>query len=112
MTDATGKNWIVTSAVVVGGIYGILYWKGESKTPPGEFIVSWGVVFFVLALMGEASPKFGGSMALLVATGDLLTHAPALSKALGKDKPSAVTSVTTHPVPALVPQVGGHSLTP
>ena len=80
--NSIGQNadrWLVTSAVVVGGTYAVLKWKGLTQTTVPTFTTAWGCVFLVLALMTEASPQFGGSFSLLVMTGDLLANGQKLA---------------------------------
>lgn len=40
--------------------------------PLGQFAVGWGFTFLVVSLLAQASPKLGGTFAILVATGAVL----------------------------------------
>lgn len=74
MTQESGQRWLITSAAVVGGVYAYTKWRGRNDTPIEKFVVSWGVTFFVLALITEASPRFGGAFSALVMVSDLLAN--------------------------------------
>lgn len=82
MTKGSGQRWLITSATVVGGTYAYMKWQGRTDTPVQEFVTAWGAVYFVLALVTEASPQFGGAFAALVMVSDLLDNAPRLIDAL------------------------------
>jgi hypothetical protein len=91
MQPANAENWVTTSALVVIVVYGYrritesgtgkgvksLTGSGEPSSF-GQFITAWGFTFFVISLLAQASPGFGGSVALLVMTADLLTNAQAV----------------------------------
>jgi hypothetical protein len=91
--SANADRWIVTSAVVVGGTFALLKWKGKTQTTVGTFATAWGTVYLVLALAAEASPQFGGAFALLVMVGDLLANAPALSSLVSSNAFGGSSSV-------------------
>jgi hypothetical protein len=67
---------VVTSALIVAGLYGYLKWSGKDATPLSQFAVAYGAVFMILALGVEVAPAPAGAFAILVAVGDLLNHAP------------------------------------
>lgn len=102
MTTAGAEQAVSASALVVGGVY--LYRKfTEGAVPPvasaaskaggkpasllgfgpvpsvGRFVTGWGFTFMVLSLLAEAMPDFGGWLAILVATGDVLANGTAIS---------------------------------
>lgn len=79
MTQETGQRWLITSAFVVGGVYAYMKWRDRTQTPVSEFATAWGAVFFILALVTEAAPGFGGAFSILVMTSDLLANAPTLT---------------------------------
>lgn len=77
------------SALVVFGVYfyrllteghsdsgGSLLQLGGLGAPPnvGRFITGWGFAFLVLSIITEAAPPLGGSLAILVAAGDVLAN--------------------------------------
>jgi hypothetical protein len=88
VTKQGAERAVTISALVVFGVYfyrvlteghstsssGGLLQLGGIGAPPnlGRFITGWGFAFFVLAVITEAAPAFGGSLAILVATGDVL----------------------------------------
>jgi len=89
MTRAGAERAVTISALVVFGVYFYrLLSEGHSNTnggllqlggigaPPnlGRFITGWGTAFLLLAIITEASPPLGGSLAILVATGDVLAN--------------------------------------
>lgn len=98
MTKEQAETAITASALIVGGIYG--YRKliepaigtqpsqgtvkdiaGLGQIPPiGRFVTGWGVTFLILSLLAQVSPGLGGSLAILVTTGDVLTNGQALAK--------------------------------
>lgn len=90
MTRQGAERAVVVSALVVIGTYSYrLLTEGHSSSggglpqlvgigaPPniGRFITGWGFAFFVIALIAEAAPSLGGSLAILVATSDVLGNA-------------------------------------
>lgn len=90
MTRQGAERAVTVSALVVFGVYfyrllteghsssgGGLLELGGVGAPPniGRFITGWGFAFFVLAIITEAAPGLGGSLAILVATGDVLGNA-------------------------------------
>lgn len=87
-------EWLVTSALVVGGTYVLMKWKGLTQTPIPTFATAWGCVYLVLALVTQASPQFGGSFSVLVMTGDLLANGQKLA-GLTKTTPSSTVKTTT-----------------
>lgn len=87
MSRQGAERAVVISALVVAGTYAYrLATEGHASSggsllgvgaPPniGRFITGWGFVFLVLGIITEAAPPFGGSMAILVAAGDVLANA-------------------------------------
>lgn len=87
MTRQGAERAVVVSALVVAATYGYrLVTEGHASkggslvgvgAPPniGRFVTGWGFAFLVIAIITEASPPFGGSLAILVATGDVLANA-------------------------------------
>lgn len=120
MTKEQAQTAITASALVVGGIYayrkliepavGAAPSKGAVKdavglgpVPPiGRFVTGWGVTFLVLSLVASVSPGLGGSMALLVATGDILGNGAALAgdiqRGLGNTDPAMPSTAGGVPV--------------
>jgi hypothetical protein len=89
VTRQSAERAVTVSALVVFGVYfyrllseghsssgGGLLQLGGLGAPAnvGRFITGWGFAFFVLAVITEAAPSFGGSLAILVATGDVLAN--------------------------------------
>jgi hypothetical protein len=90
MTRAGAERAVTVSALVVFGVYfyrlateghsangGGLLQLGGLGAPAnlGRFITGWGFAFLVLSIITEAAPPLGGSLAILVAAGDVLTNA-------------------------------------
>jgi hypothetical protein len=99
MNEGTAERWLVTSALVVGGLYAYGRWKGTTKTSFQKFGTAWGVTYLILALMTEASPQFGGSFAILVMVGDILANGQALFAPKGPVL-GPITSTLNTPPPA------------
>lgn len=109
MDKGTAEKWVVISALVVVAVYGYRRLvepveQGNLKNivgignpvPLAQFVTAWGFVYFVLAIMAEASPGLGGSMAILIATGDLLTNTQGITADITKhEKPPASSSTAT-----------------
>lgn len=90
MTSAGAEKAITVSALLVAGVYAYRrLTEGSapatgSKTaqllgqgsPPsiGTFITAWGLVYLFISVAASAAPSFGGSFAVLVAVGDILTN--------------------------------------
>lgn len=93
MNRSQAETAVTGSALVVGGIY---VYRRLSETdaqvsaakglrlkqlagagpvlPVGPFVVGWGFTFLVLALLAQVDPRLGGNLAILVATGSILTN--------------------------------------
>lgn len=95
MTRQGAERAVTVSALVVFGVYFYrLLTEGHSSSggdflqlgglgaPPniGRFITGWGFSFFVLAVITEVAPPLGGSLAILVATGDVLANASQVTR--------------------------------
>lgn len=77
MGEETAKKWVVISSL---GVLGIWWYRRFREGPQAvlatpQFITQWGTVFFVLAVITEAAPAFGGAFSMLVLVGDLLGNA-------------------------------------
>lgn len=91
MTRQGAERAVVVSALVVAGTYTYrLLTEGHSShggsllgqgAPPnlGRFITGWGFAFLVIAIITEAAPSLGGSVAILVAAGDVLANGAQVS---------------------------------
>lgn len=117
MNQAQGETAVTTSALVVTGLYA--YRKateGETKAPAtkkvskgvtsyaeaplglgelaplGEWATGMGFTFILLSILTSVNATFGGSFAILVATGAVLTNGQAVLKDLSHGLNS--TSVT------------------
>jgi hypothetical protein len=86
---------IVTSAVVVAGVYAYMRFSGKTTTSFASFGTAWGVVFFILALGSQAAPGAAGAFAILVATADLLANGQKLASTA-----TSAISQTAAPAPA------------
>ncbi|HEX6461105.1 MAG TPA: hypothetical protein VF032_19470 [Thermoleophilaceae bacterium] len=90
MSRRGAERAVVVSALVVIATYTYrLLTEGHSSSggsigqlvgigaPPniGRFITGWGFSFFILSILAEIAPSFGGSLAILAATGDVLGNA-------------------------------------
>lgn len=90
MTRQGAERAVTVSALVVFGVYfyrlateghssngGGLLQLGGVGAPAnvGRFITGWGFAFLMLSVITEAAPQLGGSLAILVATGDVLANA-------------------------------------
>lgn len=92
MTDESAQQWVVISAAVVLGVYAyrrVTETAADQVTlrelvglgnpaPLGSFVTAWGFTFLVVSIIATANPPLGGAFALLIATSDFLTNAPAL----------------------------------
>ena len=74
---ASARKWVVISALVVAGIWGYRRFRegplAVLQFP--EFITAWGAVYFTLAMITEAAPRFGGSFSILIMFADILQNA-------------------------------------
>jgi hypothetical protein len=83
MNEAQAQTAVTVSATVVAGMYA--YRKlTETKTSSstGHFVIGYAFTFITLAVIAQAAPGVGGPLAVLIATGDLLTNGTALFKDL------------------------------
>lgn len=89
MTRQDAEQAVTISALTVFGIYfyrlateghsdsggGVLQLGGiGAPANLGRFITGWGFAFLMLSVITEAAPGLGGSLAILVAAGDVLTN--------------------------------------
>lgn len=108
MDSSTAERWVVISALVVAGVYGYrrLVEPVESgniknivgignPVPLGQFATAWGFAYLVIAIMASANPGLGGSFAILVMAGDLLTNTPSITKDVAKGSGTTATSSST-----------------
>lgn len=115
MSKQGAERAVVISALVVFGMYFYrVITEGQSKQQGGvaqllgigapanigRFVTGWGFAYLVLAILAEASPPFGGSLAILVAAGDFLTNGSDLFQQLTGQlskpyKPSAAFTGST-----------------
>jgi len=107
MTQQGAERAVVVSALVVAATYTYrLITEGHASkggsligvgAPPnvGRFITGWGFAFLVISIITEAAPPLGGSLAILVAAGDVLANADQVAAdvnaklAAGQPGPSA-----------------------
>lgn len=95
MSKAGGRNALIISALVVGGIRMWLQVRGKTKTPFVEWAIGWGATFFLLALLSEASPGAAGSLSLIIAVSDFVVNGVSLttdvnSLVTGAESPSSI----------------------
>ena len=98
MTDSQAEKWVVSSALVVAGIYAYRRLTetpgqppvtakqiaGVGELPPlGPWTTAWGFTFLVVALMATAAPEVGAAFAVLIAVGDLMTNAQSIMADVG-----------------------------
>lgn len=95
MNKENGQRWLITSAFVVGGVYAYMKWRGRTQTPVSEFATAWGAVFFILALVTEASPQVGGAFSVLVMVSDLLANTPTITGLIRAGQVPTTTPSTT-----------------
>ena len=113
MSKRGSERAVVISALVVFAIYfyrhlteGTTQRNGGTSqllgigTPAnvGRFLTAWGAIFFGISILAEAAPSLGGSFAILVATGDVLTNAQDVIKQVNKGV--AGKTGNSKPVPA------------
>lgn len=74
---AQARKWLVISALVVAGIWGYRRFREgpDAVLQFPEFITGWGAVYFILAMITEAAPRFGGSFSVLIMVADILQNA-------------------------------------
>lgn len=96
MTSEGAERAITISALVVAGVYAyrrlnepastqtsgrLAQLAGKGAPPPlGVFITAWGFTFLMLSVVASAAPGLGGSMAILVALGDILSNGQQIAK--------------------------------
>lgn len=104
MNPAQARKWLVISALVTAGVWGYRRFREgpQSITAFPEFITGWGAVYFILAMITEAAPRFGGAFSILIMTGDLLHNAnPAGGAGLLSDLTSQLGQHQTSPSPKI-----------
>lgn len=84
MTRAQADQWIIASAVITGGVYVYLRWRGAHSAPVQVFVTAWGVVYVVLSVMALAAPGIAAGFAMLILTADLLANVQGLAKEIEK----------------------------
>ena len=107
MDTATANNYIALSAFVVAALYSWRWLTGKHQgaalsfkslvgyqaplVSPEGFVVAWGVVFLVLAILAAFLPALAGSLALLVLTGDVLGSGVSVAEGAGALEAAKVT---------------------
>jgi hypothetical protein len=104
MTDSQAEKWVITSALVVAGIYGyrrltetpgqppvtVKELAGVGELPPlGAWATAWGFTFLVVSVVATAAPGLGAAFAILIATGDLMTNASSIFGDIGTQEHTA-----------------------
>jgi hypothetical protein len=118
MTDSQAEQWVITSALVVAGVYGYRRLTEQPTAPPvtlkelagagqlpplGAWATAWGFTFLVVSIIATAAPELGAAFAILIATGDLMTNAQSILKDVGAQSGSkgaaapAITAPLTQP---------------
>jgi hypothetical protein len=113
MTDSQAEKWVITSALIVAGVYGyrrltetptappvtLKELAGAGQLPPlGAWATAWGFTFLVVSIIATAAPELGAAFAILIATGDLMTNAQSIFKDIGAQSSSAAPAAA----PAIV----------
>jgi hypothetical protein len=98
MTDSQAEKWVITSALIVAGVYGyrrltetptappvtLKELAGAGQLPPlGAWATAWGFTFLVVSIIATAAPELGAAFAILIATGDVMTNAQSIFKDIG-----------------------------
>lgn len=135
MTEKGAEKAVVTSALIVAGIYAyrsliepnspkptggssrVQQLAGKGSPPTiGVFITAWGMTFLVISTIASAAPGLGGSLALLVATGDMIGNLGQLAADINKKvtaAPASGTVVTPQQAAAInAAASGGHVQNP
>jgi len=85
MSVDQAQSAVSLSAFVVASIFA---YRKMTETTTGHapntshFIIGFGFVYIVLALIAQGAPELGGMLAILVATGDVLANGQPLIKDL------------------------------
>lgn len=110
MSEDQAQQWVVISAAIVLGVYAYrrvtetvadqvslreLVGLGQ-PAPVGSFVTAWGFTFLVVSILATANAQLGGAFAMLIATSDFLTNAPALF-GTSKTKGDVTKNVTATP---------------
>lgn len=123
MTRAGAEGAVVTSSIVVGMLYayrklveptaGALAPGSESEAlkriiglepkpaPVAEFAVAYGFTFMTLSIVALAAPAVAGSMAILIAVGDVLANGASVftdisNQVAGKTAPATSSAPVAH----------------
>lgn len=117
MNQQSAEKAVTISALIVAGVYiyrrltegtgpatgsKLAQLAGQGSPPPaGVFITAWGITYLVISILASASPGFGGSFAILVATGDLLSNTQQVANDINqKVKPPPAKPAAGHPTKA------------
>jgi hypothetical protein len=107
MTDSQAEKWVVSSALVVAGIYAYRRLTEKPTSPPvtakqiagvgqlpplGPWTTAWGFTFLVVALVATAAPELGAAFAVLIAVGDLMTNAQSIMADVGVQEGAKASS--------------------
>ena len=79
MTSDNAKSMLVTAAMIIAAIRLWMQVRGKTKTPFIEWAIAWGALFFILALVAEASPAAATSLAFIVVVSDFLKNGVSLT---------------------------------
>lgn len=94
---ANADGIIVTSALLVGGVYAyrrvVETPGGSQRALPsfGRWATGYGVAFAVVAVVGQASPGFAAWFAVLIAAGSILVQGTVLAADVNRKVSSTQT---------------------
>ena len=84
MSTEQAQSAVTLSAFLVAAVFAyrkLIEKTASSSTVPatGHFVIGFGFTYVLLSLFAQGAPTFGGMMAILVATGDLLVNGQPLA---------------------------------
>lgn len=78
MSKDSAQSAVSISAFVVAAIFAYRKLTETSTSTPapsvGHFVLGFGFTYVILSILADGAPELGGMLAVLVATGDLLTN--------------------------------------
>jgi len=101
------KSWVITSAALIAGVRMWMQIRGKTKTPFSEWVVGFGALFVILAVMAEWAPAAAGPLAGTIVVGDFLVNGASLFD----DISSVVTGTETAAGSSTPVSKGGGSIT-
>ena len=108
MSTDQAESAVSLSAFLVAAIFGYRKLVEAAQSPTagvaavpstGHFVIGFGFTFVLLSILAQAAPAFGGMMAVLVGTGDLLVNGQPIANDISSSLKSTQPAIAARATP-------------